>query len=295
MEVSLFSPAKINLFLAVTGRQADGFHDLVSVAAPLDFGDQLEASWSETGPASGFSLECDHLEVPVDGTNLVLQAAEAFAAATGWRQSVRFRLNKRIPPGAGLGGGSSNAVTALRAMNSLSGDRLDEAQLAEIATTLGSDCPLFLANAPVVMRGRGARCTVLPATAAARVRGRHVLLCKPSFGISTPWAYHRMMTRMNDYLPADEAEMRLTRWLEGSDPVDQLLYNNMEPAVADKYPALPLLRENIRKQLGMALRMSGSGSACYVLAGDNQATTPLAELVQACWGAQTFMQAARFA
>src|SRR5438552_482615 len=134
MDVSLFSPAKINLFLAVTGRRADGFHDLVSVVAPLDFGDELVAelggSRREAGGGKQFTLECDHPEVPVDGANLVLKAAEAFVAATGWSGSVHFRLTKRIPPGAGLGGGSSNAVAALRALNRLAGGLLDEVRLA---------------------------------------------------------------------------------------------------------------------------------------------------------------------
>ena len=188
MGVSLFSPAKLNLFLAVTGRRADGFHDLVSVAAPLDFGDQLEARSRERGAGSQFTLTCDQPEVPVDGGNLVLKAAAAFVAATGWQGGVDFTLTKRIPVGAGLGGGSSNAVAALRALNQLSGGALAGEKLAAVAASLGSDCALFLHNAPVVMRGRGERIEALPASAAARLRGRRVLLFKPSFGISTPWA-----------------------------------------------------------------------------------------------------------
>ena len=148
----LFSPAKINLFLAVTGRRADGFHDLVSVVAPLDFGDELSV-----GAANGFVLECDDPAVPVDGSNLILKAAAAFSAATKFKGGAHFKLTKRIPMGAGLGGGSSNAVTALRALNRLSGGLASEAQLEAIAAALGSDCVLFLKSAPMVMRGRGER------------------------------------------------------------------------------------------------------------------------------------------
>jgi 4-diphosphocytidyl-2-C-methyl-D-erythritol kinase len=138
--VTIFSPAKINLFLAVTGRRSDGYHDLVSVVAPLDFGDVLAAEIrgggletrerkEETGeptPEDGahFSLVCDNPEVPVDGSNLVLKAAEAFAGATGWKEPVLFRLTKRIPVGSGMGGGSSNATAALLMLNELSGANL---------------------------------------------------------------------------------------------------------------------------------------------------------------------------
>jgi 4-diphosphocytidyl-2-C-methyl-D-erythritol kinase len=299
MDVSLFSPAKINLILAVTGRRADGYHELLSVVAPLDFGDHLEARSREQGAGSQISLECDHPEVPVDGTNLILKAAAAFSVATGWKAPVHFRLTKRIPPGAGLGGGSSNAVAALRALNQLSGGRLDEAQLTGIAASLGSDCALFLANAPSVMRGRGERVEPLPAGVAARLRGRRVLLFKPAFSISTPWAYQRMMARGDDYLPAAEGERLLADWQRGHAPVEDLLFNNMEPAVDEKYLALPVLREKLRREHGLTVRMSGSGSACYTVLGDpaqagaEETVTRIKQTIRTCWGAGAFVQAAR--
>ena len=171
---TIFSPAKINLFLAVTGLRTDGFHDLVSVAAPLHFGDQLIAvvdSGERNSPAQ-FSLECDVPDVPVDGSNLVLKAAAAFAAATGWGESVAFRLEKRIPVGAGLGGGSSNATAALLALNQLSGADLDRATLGALAAAVGSDCPLFLGSGPVIMRGRGEQIEPLPQHMDCGIGGR---------------------------------------------------------------------------------------------------------------------------
>lgn len=289
MEVSVFSPAKINLFLAVTGRRPDGFHDLVSVAAPLDFGDELHAA----AGGRGFTLECDDPAVPVDGGNLVLKAAEAFATATGWREPVRFRLTKRIPIGAGLGGGSSNAVAALRALNQLAGGLLGEEALAQVAAGLGSDCVLFLKDAPVVMRGRGERVDALPAGAVARLRGRRVLLFKPSFGIGTPWAYGRMVARGTDYLPSAQAEVRLAGWLGGAAPAEELLFNNMEPAAFEKYTPLPILLARLRESFGVVADMSGSGSACYALLRDDFVTAPLIAVIRECWGATVFLQEAR--
>jgi 4-diphosphocytidyl-2-C-methyl-D-erythritol kinase len=230
--------------------------------------------------------------VPVDGSNLVLRAAEAFAAATGWGEPVHFCLTKRIPPGAGLGGGSSNAVAALRALNQLSGGLLDASRLGEVAAKLGSDCALFLANAAVVMRGRGDRVEPLP-DPVARLRGRRVLLFKPSFGISTPWAYQRMVARGRDYLPMAEAENRLWGWLGGAGPAEGLLFNNMEPAAFEKYIALPLLLEKLRGECGVVARMSGSGSACYALLGDDQVADPLVVRIRACWGAGAFVRESR--
>lgn len=296
MDVNVFSPAKLNLFLAVTGRRGDGFHDLVSVAAPLDFGDELGAE-TRVGSGGGgrFTLECDRAEVPRDGTNLILRAASAYAAATGWNGAVHFRLTKRIPLGAGLGGGSSNAVAALRALERITGGRAGPGKLAELAAALGSDCALFLRDAPVVLRGRGERVEPLPADAAARLRGRRVLLFKPGFGVSTPWAYGRMVARGTDYLAADQAERRLAAWLQGAAPAEELLFNNMEPAVGGKHLALPVLLERLRREFGVAAAMSGSGSACYALLRDDQATAPLADLVRTCWGPPAFVQETRLA
>lgn len=285
---AVFSPAKINLFLAVTGRRTDGFHDLVSVVVPLDFGDELAV-----GVGDGFSLECDDPAVPVDGSNLILKAAEAFAAATGFRAGAHFKLTKRIPMGAGLGGGSSNAVAALRALNQLAGGIASEAQLEAIAATLGSDCVLFLKNVPVIMRGRGERVEPLAEAASGRLRGRRLLLFKPSFGIGTAWAYGRMAARATDYLAEAEAESRLRRWLEGSAPVEDLLFNNMEGGAFEKFVGLPLLLEKLRSKFGVVGRMSGSGSACYALLGENQAGAPLEGLIRDCWGAEAFVQEAR--
>jgi 4-diphosphocytidyl-2-C-methyl-D-erythritol kinase len=296
MDVSVFSPAKLNLLLAVTGRRADGFHDLVSVAAVLDFGDRLVAQAGD-GRVAGelFTLKCDQPEVPVDGSNLVLKAAQAFAAATGWDRPVHFTLAKNTPLGAGLGGGSSNAVAALRALNQLAGNPLNEARLMQLAANLGSDCALFLANAPVVMRGRGEWVEPLSSTALARVRGRRVLIFKPSFGISTPWAYGRMVARGTDYLPTGEAEARLAAWLQGAAPLEELLFNNMEPAAFEKFTALPVLLAQLQRDFGVAARMSGSGSACFAVLRDDQVAAPLVAVIRAAWGPQCFVQEARLA
>ncbi|MBA3850278.1 MAG: 4-(cytidine 5'-diphospho)-2-C-methyl-D-erythritol kinase [Opitutus sp.] len=286
MGITVFSPAKINLFLAVTGRRADGFHDLVSVAAPLEFGDELTAEDGGQGAERGgrFSLTCDAAGVPLDGSNLILQAAEKFAAETGWGGAVRFTLTKRIPLGAGLGGGSSNAVAALRALDRLSGGRAGEGRLAAMAAQLGSDCALFLRGAPVVMRGRGERVEELPAGAVARLRGRRVLVFKPGFGIATPWAYARMVARGGDYLPAAEAERRLAAWLGGGAPAEELLFNNMEPAAFEKHLALPVLLARLRSDFGLAPRLSGSGSACFALLREDSPVGALTAAIRAAWG-----------
>ena len=290
-----FSPAKLNLFLAVTQRRADGFHDLVSVAAPLAWGDELT-----TEPADTFTVECDDPAVPTDESNLVLKAARVFREATRWPGGAKFRLAKRVPPGAGLGGGSSNAVAALRALNVLAGNPLGADALAGLAARLGSDCALFLHDGPMTMRGRGEKLEPLPAAAAVRLRERRVLVFKPSFGIATPWAYGRLAAQAPaSYLPATDAEARLAAWLtDGAAPAEKLLFNSFEPVAFAKYPALPVLLESLRANFGVAAGMSGSGSACFALLPEKFGPKKVVEMqaaIRTAWGGDALAVETRLA
>jgi len=290
---SVPAPAKINLFLAVTGRRPDGFHDLLSVAVPLLWGDTLDV---EPGGAS-FSVECDRGDIPTDGTNLVLRAAAAFAQATGFSGGARFRITKRIPTGAGLGGASSDAVAALEALNSLAGGPLDPAGLARAAASVGSDCTLFLSKGPVVMRGRGERVEPLPKEAYSRIRGMRILVFKPGFAIPTPWAYGRLAAEApRGYVQAARAESMLASWIDKPGAAaDALLFNSMERAAFAKFAALPALLERLRERFGIAPRMSGSGSACFALLHENADAGPLGAAIRDAWGPSAFVTETRIA
>lgn len=292
--LTLFAPAKINLFLAVTGRRPDGFHDLVSVVAPLTWGDELTL---EISAGEGmYSLQCDDPAVPVDDTNLVLRAARLYAEATGYKRSIHFRLTKRIPMGAGLGGGSSDGTTTLLGLNQLHGSALGPEDLSKLAAQLGSDCVLFLHRAPCVMRGRGEKIEVLPLGAAARIRGRRVLVFKPSFGIPTAWAYRQMAADgPKNYLSSTSAEARLASWPTPPErPLEDLIANNMEGVAFAKYVALPTLLEQLRNRFEVTAGMSGSGSACYLLLSENTLLEPIASSIRAAWGESVFLIETRF-
>ena len=131
----MHSPAKVNLMLSVHGPREDGFHELTSVVVPLAFGDELRVRCADVD-----SLECTDASLPTGSENLVLLAAEAFRRYSGSSLYFSFFLEKRIPVGAGLGGGSGNAAVALQAMNQLAGNPLEGDVLVELAAELGSDC-----------------------------------------------------------------------------------------------------------------------------------------------------------
>ncbi len=291
-EFTVPAPAKINLFLAVTGRREDGFHDLLSVAAPLAWGDTVSV---DVG-GSSFSVACDAGDVPTDATNLVIRAANAFADATGRRGGAHFVITKRIPAGAGLGGASSDAASALAALNTLAGGPLGAEALSRVASSVGSDCALFLSGEPVVMRGRGDRIERLPATAAPRIRGRRVLVFKPGFAIPTPWAYARLAESPRLYVPASAAESRLASWIAGSaSPAEDLVFNSMEPPAFAKFAALPVLLGAVRNRFGVAAGMSGSGSACFALLREDSDAGPIAAEIRRAWGASALVVDTRVA
>ena len=290
--IAVFAPAKLNLFLAVTGRRSDGFHDLVSLVAPLDFGDDLRLA-AQPG-AEADTLVCAAPAVPADASNLVLRAAVAWRAAGGAAPFAQFALAKRTPAGAGLGGGSSDAVAALRGLQQLATTPLAPENLARVAASLGSDCSLFLAEAPVVMRGRGELIQALEVAARARLSGRRVLVCKPSFGIDTPWAYGRLVAGApGTYLPAAEAEARLADWMSGRTELAELVFNSFEPVAFGKFAALPALAARLHDRCGLRLHLTGSGSACFaLLPPEGPRGDPAAE-VRAAWGDDAFVQTVR--
>lgn len=282
-------PAKLNLFLAVTGRRTDGFHSLVSLVAPVAFGDRLSV---ELIPGAGESmLTCDDATLPTGNDNLVLRAAAAFARAAGWSGRARFALEKRLPAGAGLGGGSSDAAGALRGLNELLGRPLLAEELATVAAEIGSDCPLFLQPGAVVMRGRGELVTPLSAEVARRLRGRRVLIFKPDFGVATVWAYRALAAGApNTYVNPTVAESRLAAWIgDPAAPLENLLGNSFEPVVFRKFLGMPVLLEELRSELGVPVTMSGSGSACFALVPDgNDAVEEILSRIRAAWGAGTW-------
>ncbi|MDR1817324.1 MAG: 4-(cytidine 5'-diphospho)-2-C-methyl-D-erythritol kinase [Puniceicoccales bacterium] len=291
-----FAPAKINLLLAITGVRSDGFHDLVSIVAPIALGDTLTLETATgngtTDAATGDTLSCSAPGVPTDATNLVLRAAALFRdACPAPLPPVRFTLEKRVPHGAGLGGGSSDGAAALNLLNAAAGNALPPAALAQLAARLGSDCPVFLAGAPAVMRGRGERVEPLPQRARDALRGRRLLLFKPAFGVSTADAYRDMRaTGGADYAPAAEQEARIAAWLAAPESTPPPLFNNMERAVFRRHPALPALLERLAAAFNLAPRMSGSGSACFALLPENFDAAPAVALIREAWGDTAFVR-----
>ncbi len=271
--------AKLNLSLAITGRRADGFHELVSLVAPIALADTLALDVGRP-----LALTCDDPALPVDGANLVLKAAAAYARRRPSAPTGHFHLSKKVPHGAGLGGGSADAAAALRLLDRASGDPLGPEALEALAAEVGSDCPFFVRGHAAVMRGRGERLTVLPDAARAALAGRPVVIAKPPFGVPTPEAYG-LLAKAGKYRPTAQAEAEIAAWI-GSPSADPAgLGNDLAIPVFAKYVALPAGLASLRRVTGAVWHLTGSGSACFAWVKDGFDQAGLRADVRRVWGA----------
>ncbi len=281
----MHSPAKVNLTLSVHGRRPDGFHELTSLMVGLKFGDTLTVRISDSEKDT---LVCSDPDVPLSSDNLILKAAKAFRARLNGADPFEFKLEKRIPMGAGFGGGSGNAVAALAGMNQLLESPLKKETLYELAAELGSDCSFFVELAPAWTYGRGERIELLSEGSCEQLRGMPVVLFKPNFGVNTAWAYKCLAANAQEsYQPDPVDTVRLEESIKMG-ALDAILQNSFEVPVGKKYIALPTLLNQLRAA-GVVCMMSGSGSGCFVLPKySNIGLEEIKEMVTNAWGETVF-------
>ena len=263
--ISLVAPAKINLSLRILGKRADGFHELETLMVPIGLADTVEVSH---GTGHGITLTCNDPELPTGAENLCVQAAEAFRVATGLDHGIAITLLKRIPHGAGLGGGSSDAAAVLKGLNELFDHPLVDEELHQISATLGSDVPFFLGSGPAWCRGRGE----ILETASA-IPQRTLLLIKPPFPVPTAWAYKKYAELNESGKLPDQSEKQFLSELE--------IVNDLEAPVFHKYLLLPVIKNWLRQQPGVeSAFMTGSGSTMVAVLSPQTSSEEIADLKQ---------------
>ena len=241
--------AKINLGLKVLGRRPDGYHNILSVFQTVDLSDSLRFEPSTVGSTQ---IVCDHSGVPTGPENLVHRAIEVLRSATGIRKGVRVILKKRIPMGAGLGGGSSDAAAALRALNRAWGLALSPEALRELAGRLGSDVFFFLSPGTAVVSGRGEQVRYI-----SWPEDAFYVLVNPGFEVSTRWAYDNLrigLTERSAYISfmgsTEGREIRASRLFA-------CLENDFMPLLAATYPEVERIRSALDRYGPLACSLSG--------------------------------------
>ena len=256
--------AKLNLGLKVLGRRPDGYHELRTVLQTIDLADTLEFDFT---PARSATINLT--SVPEIRDNLVARAAGLVLDATRSSGRLAIRLTKRIPMGAGLGGGSSDAAAVLLALPVLIGKRLPAAELLRLAASLGSDVPFFLLGGTVVGLGRGEELYPLPDAAPF-----HGVLVAPGIHVSTAQAYAALGRELTLLPPPDILSVfQSCAWASGLGTRSRAwpapVENDFEEAVFRQHPRLRLIKRKLKQMGAEPALLTGSGSALFGVFGSH--------------------------
>jgi 4-diphosphocytidyl-2-C-methyl-D-erythritol kinase len=256
MKLKFKSPAKINLGLKILGKRDDGYHELETLLQMVNLYDEIELETI----GSGIEILCDVPGIPQDSSNLAHRAAlKLQQKCPNPKQGVRIRLNKSIPAGAGLGGGSGNAACVLMGLNKLWDLKLTRLELLPLASELGSDVPFFLTSPCAIGRGRG---EILEPV--QHYEKFHVLLVSPGFPIATPWVYQNLKMK----LTKDENNISILRKLVLNSEIEALgagLFNDLEVVVIKRYAVIQSIKQALLALGAQGVLLSGSGSTVFAV------------------------------
>ena len=247
--------AKVNLFLDILHKRDDGYHEIKTILQTISLYDELYFFESPYQT----SLICDGLDIPPE-INLVYKSIEKVRNKTGCEKGVKIKLVKKIPSRAGLGGGSSDAASAIKGLNKLWNLGLSYEEMSEIGKEIGSDVPFFITGGSVIAEGRGEiLVSFLPTP------DLFVIVIKPEVSISTPWAYNHWKADLNktpvidDFIKAFSENCFLNK---------NLLFNSFESIIENYYPEIKEVRQTLREMGIKDALLSGSGSSVFGLTED---------------------------
>lgn len=263
--MQVLAPAKINLSLKILGRRSDGFHEIETLITPISLCDAITIQ--QRSGKKNIDFHCNDPSLSKGDENLVVRAAKLFFERTKISAGVSVDLNKKIPHGAGLGGGSSDAASTLLTLNQLFETKLRREALAKMSEALGADVPFFIFQSAAICKGRGELVSPLQLH-----RSLPILLLKPDFSVPTPWAYSHWQGSRE--IPGV--------FYAAQQFVGQTFQNDLEHPVFEKFIFLAQIKMWLLKQpeVGAAL-MSGSGSTVFAVLRNNEDPDCLAKRAKA--------------
>lgn len=282
-KVRISSPAKLNLFLEVLGKRPDGYHTISTIFERVSLADEIIIKQLDE---SCIKINSDSKDIPEDSRNLAYKAASLLREDLGIRKGVTIRIKKRIPVGAGLGGGSSNAASTLLGLNRLWNLRLSRKKLLEYGSKIGSDVAFFLYNSAFA-RGslRGERISPLKNI---KRKFWHIVIV-PDISVSTKGIYRELDRLGRNSLNVDKRRCRAfgagSRGLE----IDKILFNSLEEITFKKYPKVKELKESLIAHGVKNVLMSGSGSAVFGIVNSRKEGLEAAKFFKPCKDLRVFV------
>lgn len=253
--MKILSPAKINLFLQVTGKRPDGYHELFSLMCCVDLFDTIMLQFG----GDRIAIESSNSQIPLDDTNIAHQAATRFLKSLKITDGLTIRIEKSIPVAAGLGGGSSNAASVLAGLNRHYGLPFSRSELMSMGLGLGADVPFFLFQKPALASGIGEKLEAYQGALPFRI-----LLVNPGIEVHTAEVYQNLNLRLT------KCKKKITKpsLKQSGFDVSQHLCNDLENVTIDKYPEIGSLKTQLLKHGALGALMSGSGPTVFGLFSD---------------------------
>jgi 4-diphosphocytidyl-2-C-methyl-D-erythritol kinase len=246
--VHLESHAKVNLRLEILKKREDGYHELRTVFQKISLHDTLHFSLKKV---KGISIMADHPKLPLGKKNLVYRAAQSMFQVCGYRGGVRIEIEKKVPLGAGLGGGSSNAATTLMALNQMLELNLSQKELMGMGLGIGADVPFFFLKGAAIGSGIGERLKK------EELPSLWYVLIYPNFEVSTRWAYQHFV------LTNRRIRFNLHRFLKTPEGISRILLNHLEEVVSKRYPQIRLMKGLLLSAGALGALMTGSGPTVF--------------------------------
>lgn len=272
-KIKILSPAKINLFLHVTGKREDGYHDLVTLMCPIGLCDTLCLDFNSTD----ILVSCAHKDVPEDERNLAHLAATLFfkkipSSLRNTIKGVKIHIDKNIPVAAGLGGGSSNAASVITALNLYFGKPFSKEKLADLGLTLGADIPFFIFQGPAIAKGIGERLESF-----SGLKPLPLLIVNPDVGVSTKEVYKNLnlgLTKCKEKLKNNVFKKAYIKKFGstkfGSTKLARILCNDLEIVTAAIHPEIIAIKKSLLNNGATGALMTGSGPTVFGLFPDFQ-------------------------
>ena len=264
--------AKLNLTLDVLGKREDGYHDLQSVMQTISIRDDIEI---DVGTGKPWKLLCSDESIPADETNLAWKAAKVYCEAMHKDpEGLEIRITKRIPSGAGMGGGSADAAAVLRALNRHYGNPLSVFALAELGAQVGSDVPFCTLCGTAMVEGRGERLRKLP-----DMPDCVFVVCKPEFSVSTPELYKKIdevaIAKRPDHMVMESA------LIAGDlEKVAHNVFNVFDPVVTAEHPELNYIKSLFHQYGAVSYQMTGSGSATFGIVSEFEVAAVICNMLK---------------
>lgn len=258
--ISIEAPAKVNLFLDIKGKRDDGYHEIQTVMHLIDLKDEIRISLRD----EGIRVRCSDPFIPQGSENLAYKAAAIFLEKCGIRKGVEIYIAKKIPDGAGLGGGSSDAAAVFKGLNNLFACNVPHKELALWAAEIGSDVPFFIWERTALAEGRGELISLLE-----KENLLYILLVKPHFSVSTPEAYRNF--KKEEVKVFRDLKAFLAAW-ENYDIISiaENMINVLEMPVIKIYPEIAKIKDDLKRAGALNALMSGSGSAVFGIFGEEK-------------------------